>query len=80
MMRTGQWKDYKYMLYKTDIVTQTITEMQTHQVTSTRIHRVWSQDGKTVAIGSDIDDRDFDIWLVDPNGGGYLQNLARCKH
>lgn len=72
----GQWKDYKYMLYKTDIVTQTITKItDSPGDIYSEFTPVWSQDGKTVAIGSDIDG-DFDIWLVDPNGGGYLQNLT----
>lgn len=64
------------MLYKTDIVTQTITKItDSPGDIYSEFTPVWSQDGKTVAIGSDIDG-DFDIWLVDPNGGGYLQNLT----
>lgn len=35
----------------------------------------WSFAGSVIAVASEVD-RDFDIWLVDPNGGGYLTNLT----
>ena len=38
----------------------------------------WSPDGRNIAISSNRDG-DFDIWLVDPNGGGYLTNLTKSN-
>ena len=36
----------------------------------------WSNDGKNIAVGSNMDG-DFDVWLVDPSGrNGYKKNLT----
>jgi len=70
---------YKEALYKVDMATQTATKLtdSTGEVYS-EFTPSWSLDGKAIVSGSNRDG-DFDIWLIDPNGGGYITNLTNSN-
>ena len=66
-------------LYKVDVATKTILPLtDADGVSFAEFTPAWSPDGTVIALGSDRDG-DFDIWLVDPNGGGYLTNLTNSN-
>jgi Tol biopolymer transport system component len=68
-----------YQLYKINIATQAITKLTDSSGTNyNEFPAAWSPDGRTIAIGSSKDG-DFDIWMVDSNGGGYLTNLTNSN-
>lgn len=68
-----------YQLYKVNIATQMVTKLTDSPGTGyDEFTPDWSLDGKTIAISSQRDG-DFDIWLVDSNGGGYLNNLTNSN-
>ena len=63
-------------LYKVNIDTKAITKLtDSTGATYDELTPSWSPDGNSIAIGSKRDG-DFDIWLVDPNGGGYKTNIT----
>ncbi|MBI4688991.1 MAG: PD40 domain-containing protein [Nitrospirae bacterium] len=66
-----------YQLYKVNVNTGTITKLTDSDGTNydETTTSSWSPDGSTIAISSSKDG-DYDIWLVDPDGGGYLKNLT----
>ena len=67
-------------LYKLQIGTITV---QTKLTNSTgldfkELTPDWSPDGRNIAISSNREGN-FDIWLVDPDGGGYITNLTESN-
>ncbi|MCL5423438.1 MAG: hypothetical protein M1461_13380 [Nitrospirae bacterium] len=65
-----------YQIHKVSIATKAITKLtDSPDVGYDEFTPDWSPDGNTMAISSGRDG-DFDIWLVEPNGGGYLTNLT----
>jgi len=79
LMRQARGEAYSE-LYKVDVVTGTVTKLTDADgaITSESIP-AWSPMEPVIAVGSDKDG-DFDIWLVDPNGGGYLSNLTDASN
>ena len=68
-----------YTLYKVTVGTQNFTKLTDSTGTVYReLDPAWSPDGTVIAVASSRDG-DFDIWLVDPNGGGYLTNLTNSN-
>jgi len=62
-------------LHKVSVGTKTVTKLTSADWTTySELTPAWSSDGKSIAIGSN-QDGDFDIWLVNSNGG-YLNNLT----
>jgi hypothetical protein len=74
-MFAGQY----YQLYKVNIDTKTVMKLtDSTGADYDEFTPDWSPEGNTIAIGSGRDG-DFDIWLVDPNRGGYLTNLTNSN-
>ena len=66
-------------LYKVDVVSKVQTKLTDSNGSNfEELTPSWSPDGSVIAVASDRDG-DFDIWLVDPNGGGYLTNLTNSN-
>ncbi|HET6370927.1 MAG TPA: hypothetical protein VFG95_07000, partial [Nitrospiria bacterium] len=65
-----------YEVYKVDAATKVQTKLtDSNGMNFEELNPVLSPDGQVIAVASDRDG-DFDIWLVDANGGGYLSNLT----
>lgn len=74
--RRKAFEQQSYQLHKVSVATKAITKLtDSPAVGYDEFTPDWSPDGNTIAISSGRDG-DFDIWLVDPNGGGYLTNLT----
>ncbi|MFA4828612.1 MAG: hypothetical protein WC855_08165 [Thermodesulfovibrionales bacterium] len=68
-----------YQLYKVNINTGTITKLtDSNGANFDESIPAWSPDGAAIAVGSSKDG-DYDIWLVNPDGGGYLKNLTNTN-
>jgi Tol biopolymer transport system component len=78
LRRTSFWGNFQ--IYKVSVNTGTITKLtdsdgNSYDEGSTM---AWSPEGNTIAIGSNKDG-DYDIWLIDPDGGGYIKNLTNSN-
>jgi len=63
-------------IYKVNVQTKVQTKLTDSDGTNfNELSPVWSPDGRVIAVASDRDG-DLDIWLIDPNGGGYQTNLT----
>lgn len=70
---------FKEELFKVDITTKVVTKLTNSDgLNYSELTPAWSPDGQYIAVGSKIDG-DFDIWLVDPNRGGYIKNLTNSN-
>lgn len=68
-----------YQLYKVNATTGATTKLTDSDGTGyNESFSAWPSDGGSIAVGSQRDG-DYDIWLVDPNGGGYLANLTNAN-
>jgi len=66
-------------LYKVNIETKSITKLTDSTGSNyNELTPAWSTDGNNIAVGSNIDG-DFDIWLLDSNGGSYITNLTNSN-
>jgi hypothetical protein len=74
-----QHDDWPLQLYKVDVASKAVTKLtdspEGYQTGYNEYTPAWSPDRKTIAISS-MRSGNYDIWLVDPNGGGYQQNLT----
>lgn len=69
-----------YETYKVDVATKVQTKLtDSNGMNFNELNPVLSPDGQVIAVGSERDG-DFDIWLVDANGGGYLTNLTNASN
>lgn len=66
--------------YKVNVATKVQTKLtESNGMDFNEFNPVFSPDGQVIAVASERDG-DFDIWLVDPNGGGYLTNLTNSSN
>jgi hypothetical protein len=66
-------------LNKVVIDTKAITKLtDSPDIGYDELGAAWSSDEMSIAIGS-MRDGDFDIWLVDPFGAGYQQNITNSN-
>jgi Tol biopolymer transport system component len=66
-------------LHKVNIATNVVTKLTDSPDTGyDEFTAAWSPDKMAIAVGSGRDG-DYDIWLVDPNGGGYQTNLTNSN-
>lgn len=71
-----RWHEPFYQLYTVSLGTKEIKKITRSDGTVySELTPAWSSDGEFIATGSNRDG-DFDIWLVDPDGGGYRSNLT----
>jgi WD40-like Beta Propeller Repeat len=74
-----RWTEPYNRLFKVSVDTETIIPLTDSDGTVfSELTPAWSADGKYIAVGSSRDG-DFDIWLVDPNGAGYLTDLTNSN-
>ncbi len=72
---TGEYLAFREELFKVTVADETVSKLtDSNGRDYAELTPSWSPDGKTIAVGSQRDG-DYDIWLVDPNGG-YVQNLT----
>jgi len=66
-------------LHKVNVATRTITKLtESPDVGYDEFTPAWSSDGTSIAIGS-ARDGDYDIWLVNAQGEGYIANLTNSN-
>ena len=69
------WANEYYQLHKVNVATQTLTKLTDSTGKDYQEYPPSWSHGNTIALSSQRDG-DFDIWMVDSNGGGYLTNLT----
>jgi hypothetical protein len=67
--------EHKYQLYKVNVGTKKVTKLTDSTGKDYQEYPPSWADANIIALGSQRDG-DFDIWVVDSNGGGYLTNLT----
>jgi Tol biopolymer transport system component len=73
---TGEYLTFKEELFKVKVADETVTKLtDSNGRVYAELTPAWSPDGKLIAVGSQRDG-DYDIWLVNPNGGYRDDNLT----
>lgn len=73
---TGEYLTFREELFKVTVSGEIVTKLtESNGREYAELTPAWSPDGTLIAVGSQRDG-DFDIWLVDPTGSGYVRNLT----